>query len=122
MFIFCIVCPLVNHIILPDLTTEQGDDSFRMRNEAKQNVCWLYLPKLSEDAEDESEIEEMEQEEPMDVGESSNSLQPLVLDEGQLVAIVAEPAQDPAPEAPSPTPAQKLVELPGPPLHINSST
>ena len=42
------------------------------------------------------------------------------MDEGQLVAIVAEPAQDPAPEAPSPCTAQKLVELPGPPLHINS--
>ena len=55
----------------------------------------------------------------------ADELQPLVMDEGQLftdsqlVAIMAEPAQDPAPEAPSPTLAQKLVELPGPPLHIN---
>ena len=51
----------------------------------------------------------------------ADELQPLVVDEGQLftdsqlVAIVAEPAQDPAPKAPSLTPRGNM--LPGSPLH-----
>ena len=48
---------------------------------------------------------------------SADELQPLDLDEGQLltdsqlVAIVAEPAQDPAPEAPPLTPAQQVARF-----------
>ena len=54
-----------------------------------------------------------------------DALQPLVCGEdqlftdSQLVAFVAEPSRDPAPESPTPQPAQ-IVDLPGMPLHIES--
>ena len=56
----------------------------------------------------------------------ADGLESLVCGEGQLftdsqlVQLVNESPQDPAPKSPTPTPAQSIVELPGTPLHIES--
>ena len=40
--------------------------------------------------------------------------------DSQLVQLVNESPQDPTPESPTLTPAQRIVELPGTPLHIEN--